>query len=86
MKLYRLAAAQGAVIAANNIGLLYAKGLGVPQDLVRAYMWFSLGATSGHPEPIRHRDLIFDKLSPEQVAQAQKMAQICLVRQWKDCD
>ena len=65
---------------------MYAKGLGVEQDLLRAYMWFSLGATSGHPEPIRHRDLLFDKLTPEQVARAQEMAQVCLVRKWTNCD
>jgi TPR repeat protein len=36
--LYRLAADQGNAEALQNLGVMYAKGEGVPQDYVRAHM------------------------------------------------
>ena len=42
MKWYRLAADQGHAKAQNNLGSIYVKGQGVPQDYVLAHMWFNL--------------------------------------------
>ena len=41
---YEKAAAQRHAAAQSNLGWLYANGQGVPQDYVRAYMWWSLAA------------------------------------------
>jgi len=41
---YGRATAQGLVDAQTSLGMLYEEGLGVPQDNVRAYMWYNLGA------------------------------------------
>ena len=39
--LFRKAAEQGDGDAQFNLGLMYAKGKGVPQDYVEAYKWYS---------------------------------------------
>jgi len=38
---YRLAAEQGFADAQLNLGAMYGKGEGVPQDYVQAHMWFT---------------------------------------------
>jgi len=74
---YRKAAEQGEAKAQNNLSLLYAKGRGIPQDFVLAYMWASLAA-SQNSEYAELRDLIAQKMTPQQVAEAQR-----LTREWK---
>lgn len=45
---YRKAAEQGHVKAQNNLGLLYEKGLGVPQSETVAYDWYMKAARQGY--------------------------------------
>lgn len=60
------------------VGLLYANGEGVLQDVAEAYMWFLISAANGNEQA---RSLYagasnLDKLlSPEERAQAEKRAQ-----------
>ena len=61
-----------------NLGLLFAKGQGVPRDYVQAYMWFDLSAAQGMPSAIRNRQVAAEKMTPVQIAEAQKLA-----REWK---
>src|SRR5258705_7132635 len=44
---FRKAAEQDHPVAKLYLGVMYAEGRGVPQDYVRAYMWFSLSAAQG---------------------------------------
>ncbi|MGB8575646.1 MAG: SEL1-like repeat protein, partial [Pseudolabrys sp.] len=53
-------------------------GLGVPQDKVRAYMWFNLSAAQGREGAAAFRDLIARRMTPAQIAEAQRLA-----REWK---
>jgi uncharacterized protein len=75
---YRKAADQGLADAQYNLGILYAKGRGVPQDYVQAYMWFNLLAEQGDTNATKNRDLVAPRMTPEQIAEAQKLA-----REWK---
>ena len=78
---YRLAANQGSLLAQNNLGILFENGRGVPQDYVQAYMWFNLAAAkSKNPDSleINNRDRVAAKMTPAQIAEAQKLA-----RDWK---
>jgi hypothetical protein len=70
---YRKAAEQGVAMAQYNLGLLYAKGRGVPQDFVLAYMWASLAA-SQKSEHAGLRDSIARMMTPQQIAEAQRLA------------
>lgn len=47
VKWFRLAAAQGNVIAQYNLGVSYAYGQGVPKDYVEALRWYRLAAAQG---------------------------------------
>jgi TPR repeat protein len=49
MRLYQMAAAQGNATAENNIGVLYANGLGVPLNYAEAMRWYRLAADQGEP-------------------------------------
>jgi TPR repeat protein len=71
-------AEQGNADAQYNLGVLYDNGLGLPQDKVRAYMWFNLSAAQGREGAAAFRDLIAGRMTPTQIAVAQKLA-----REWK---
>jgi len=48
--LYRLAADQGDSFAQSNLGFMYYKGQGVPQDYKEAVRLYRLAADQGHTE------------------------------------
>jgi len=75
---FRKAADQGNAIAQQNLGVSYANGEGVPQDYVSAHMWFNLSAAQGDANAIKNRDIIAQRMTPAQIAEAQKLA-----REWK---
>ena len=54
------------------------KGRGVPQDYVQAHMWWNLAAVKGNTDAIKNRDVVAAKMTPTQIAEAQKLA-----REWK---
>jgi hypothetical protein len=55
---------------------MYEQGNGVPQDYVLAYMWFALVASHGtRPYAMRGRDRVAQQMSPEKIAEAQKLAE-----------
>jgi uncharacterized protein len=78
MKWYRLAADQDVAGAQYCLGILYAKGQGVPQECVRAYKWFDLSAARGNNASVENRDRVAARMTPEQIAEAQKLS-----RGWK---
>ena len=80
-KWFHRAADQGHTYAQTNLGFMYRDGEGVQQDHVRAYMWFSLASSSSGPPlaySAEHRDSVVKKMSPAQIAEAQKLA-----REWR---
>ncbi len=78
MKWYRLAADQGDAYAQFNLGVMYADGQGVPQDYVNAHMWFNLAAAQGDQDALKNRELVEQRMTPAQIAEAQKLA-----REWQ---
>src|SRR5665811_1208260 len=47
LRLFRPLADQGVAIAQNNLGVLYEKGQGVPQNYAEAAKWYRLAANQG---------------------------------------
>jgi TPR repeat protein len=86
---YEQAAARGYPMAQTNLGVLYRSGHGVPQNDVRAYMWFSLAAarsTGNLQKPAADtRDDMALRMTPTQIAEAQRLAQQCQAQQFKGC-
>ena len=78
VRLIRPLAEQGDATAQYNLGVFYDNGLDVPQDRVSAYMWFTLSAAQGKEGAATFRDLIARRMTPAQIAEAQKLA-----HEWK---
>ena len=74
---YRKAAEQGLVKAQLNLGVMYANGRGAPQDYVQAHMVEPRSA-EGDADATKNRDIVAAKMTPAQIAEAQKLA-----REWK---
>jgi TPR repeat protein len=76
---YKQAAEQGDVVAQFLIASIYTTGQGVPQDLVKAYMWLSVAATADHPDARQNseqgKQVIAGRMTPGQIAEAEKQAQ-----------
>lgn len=76
-KWYRLAAEKGSEYSQFKLGSMYALGVGVPQDNVLAHMWFNLAAAQGNADAAANRDMAASRMTPDQIAEAQKLA-----REW----
>lgn len=78
-KWYRVAAERGNVVAKVNLGVLHEEGVpGVPHDIVQSHMWYNLAAAEGSGDAARYRDEAAKGMTPEQVAEAQRLAQAWL--------
>jgi TPR repeat protein len=86
MKWYRLAATQGYANAQNNLGQMYVNGQGVAQDYVRARMWLDLAAAQGVAIAEKNRETAAQKMTAEQLAQAQELARQCQSSKYQQCD
>ena len=72
-------AEQGDAEAQFNLGAMYLLGHGVPQDYVQAHMWYSLAVANPlpgerHDLAIKSRDNVEAKMTPDQIAEAQRLA------------
>ena len=54
ISLWKPLAEQGNASAQNNLGLMDAKGQGVPQDYVQGHMWLNLSAAGGDASSIKN--------------------------------
>lgn len=77
-KWYRKAAEQGLNVTQDMLGSMYFKGEGVQQDFIKAHMWWNLAAIGGLKNAAINRDIVAEKMTPAQIAEAQKLA-----REWK---
>jgi hypothetical protein len=85
LKEWKPLAEQGDAYAQYNMGLIYAQGLGVRGDYVRALMWFNIAASRGDNDAAKAREFITKKLTPTQIAEAQNLARECVVKNFKGC-
>ena len=59
-----------------NLGILYARGMGVAPDLVQSWLWFSLAGQQGDPDALKKRDEVAAKMdAPALLAAAKALAQ-----------
>jgi TPR repeat protein len=83
---YRRAVAQGHAIAMQNLGAMHSSGEGVPQDYVRAHMWSNLAAAAGAGDnAVQNRDGLARRMTPAQIAEAQRLARECLASNYQRC-
>ena len=72
---YREAAVQGYVPAIMSLAEIRHRGMGVERNEVDAYAWYIVAANLGHMDAELKRDTAAKKLSPEDQASGQKMAE-----------
>ncbi len=77
MRWYGLAAEKEYAQAQHHLGMMHKLGQGILPDNVLAYAWFSLAILNGYTKSINARDGVIQKMTPEQIAQAEK-----LVKEW----
>lgn len=86
-KWIRLAAVQGNDKAQATLSVMYIFGSsGVTKDYVRAYMWASLAADKGNRNGQQNRKSAASMMTPSQITEAQEMAAVCLLNNYKNCD
>ena len=49
-------------------------------------MWFNLAAAAGNLNAVEGRDIIVRLMTPQQIAEAQKLARECQAGNFKNCD
>ena len=77
-------AEQGNASAQYNLGLTYGRGLGVPLSNVKAHMWANIAAANGGNASLR--DIMAEIMTSAQIAEAQRLARICMASDYQDCD
>ena len=78
MQLWRPLADAGNADAQVGLGVMYRDSKGVPHDNeIAAYMWFSLAASQGNKKAEGYRDVVAQRMTAAQIAEAQKR-----VREW----
>ena len=75
---FRQAAEKENALAFTNLGVMYAQGQGVTKDFIQAHIWYNLAAAHGEKKAFEFRDALATKMTPAQIADAQKLA-----REWK---
>jgi hypothetical protein len=73
-KWYRKAAEQNFAKAQYNLGVCYDNGEGVAKDYVEAYKWRLLAARQGDENAKKAMTMLENKMTPEQIAEGQKLA------------
>jgi TPR repeat protein len=75
---YRKAANQGDTFSQFALAKMYRDGEGVPLDYALAYKWFNLAAANYDALDYNKswRDELAAKMTPEQIAEAQRLAQV----------
>ena len=68
---YMKSARSGLPSAMLNLGILYLKGFGVPQDFIQGYHWINTAASKNSAAAMRIRNQLLPFLTPQQLDQAQ---------------
>jgi len=79
---FRKAAGQGDAFGQYLLGGAYLWGEGVPVNYTLAYAWSSLAAASGFEAAKELRDVLAEKMTREQIAEAQKIASDFRPKKW----
>jgi uncharacterized protein len=63
----------------------YYLGRAVPQDIIRAHMWWNIAASSGNKNAVKNRDIAAENMPPADLSTAQKLARECVRKKYKGC-
>jgi len=64
---------------------MYSEGKGVPVDLVTAHVWLSISTENGLEATQDFLVALEKNLTLDDIAQAKRLARICIASNYKDC-
>lgn len=73
---FEKAAEHGVKDSQVNLGIVYAKAMGVEADLAKAYKWFAIAAKAGDKDAAQKRDTVAKQMRPDQLAQVRGEVEI----------
>ena len=85
LKWYQKSAEQGFPTAQLGLGFMYDYGHGVPQDNIYAHMWYNISASNGNDRGAINRDVVVERMTKDQLAEAQRLARECVKKNYMDC-
>ncbi len=72
--------------AQSGVGWYYEVGRGVEKpDLVRAYMWYNIGAYGGNELGDKNKQLLANGMDAAQLVELQALSNTCLASGYTDC-
>jgi TPR repeat protein len=74
MGLFQRVEQRGPAGAQSNLSVMYEYGQGVPQDYIRAHIWYNIAASSGDKNASKNRDILAKRMTLSQLETAQKLA------------
>ena len=80
-KWFEKAAEHGVKDSQVNLGIVYAKGMGVDADLTKAYKWFAIAAKAGDKDAVLKRDTVAKQMRPDQLELARGAVEL-----WRPVD
>ena len=87
--IYKSLAEHGSPLGQLLLGMKYYDGQGVPHDLVRAYMWINLAASSADSEKqktyIEISELVAKQMTESQITEAWELTIRCTANKLKGC-
>jgi len=75
VEMYEVAASWAYKPAAYNLGVMHARGQGIPVDFPRALAWMALAAERGDVRYVAARNVVQSQLTAEQVEQARAIVE-----------
>ncbi|HWU76891.1 MAG TPA: sel1 repeat family protein [Rhodanobacter sp.] len=75
VSMYQVAASWAYKPAEFNLGVMYARGQGIPVDLPRAMAWMTLAAERNEPSYVKARELVRANLDADQLAESETILQ-----------
>ena len=82
---YRMAAEQGDARAQNNLGAMYYDGRGLLQDYVSSYVWGNIASANGNEKSNEALKNLILLMTPEQIAEAQRLSRECFNSNYRNC-
>ncbi|MDH3634738.1 MAG: hypothetical protein OES20_08540 [Gammaproteobacteria bacterium] len=73
----------GCAVSQYYLGLMHIKGTGVLQDYCRAHLWLNVASAQGHHKARIQLEKLTRIMSPNQVAEAQKLARAWMAKRSK---
>ena len=74
VNLLKKAAMLGDRPSQQTLAARYQIGRGVPRDIIKAYAWYNVAGANGDPSASKSRDLIATEMTPDQIADAQRLS------------